>query len=295
MPGDDVVKYEPLVSIVIVTYNSEEYVIETLNSCINQNYKNFEIIISDDGSTDKTLDLCETWRCEQAHKYAIKIITSNLRKGIPANCNRGANVSKGEWIKFLGADDLLEPDAIENLVKAGSKGFDLVYSKFKTFGSAITQSEIYPYYFTWRLIKCREFKWTKFNEWLFLLGFSNVAPGAFIKSSTFNALHKYNEDYYLLEDLPLWHKAFNSKYKITTCNMITVNYRVHQKQVTSNGLSPLLKKDLLHFNETVRKGSFIPYYHNLFQIKVLSSNLYYKFRFFDVFQIVIYIINRLGK
>lgn len=285
----------PLVSVVIVTYNSDKFIIETLNSCINQTYQPLEIIISDDGSTDETLELCENWRSEQGGRRVVKIITSDLRKGIPANCNRGADVAEGEWIKFLGADDLLRPDAIENLMSEGAKGFDIVYSKFQTFGSAITQPSIYPYHFTWRLIKKRESKWTKYHEWLFLLGFSNVAPGAFIKSSTFFALGKYNEDYYLLEDLPLWYKAFNSNYKITACESVTVDYRVHREQVTSNGLSPLLKKDLMYFNELVRRPYSVPYYHNLFQVKVLTNNFFAKLRYLDVFQLYIYIINRLGK
>ncbi len=288
-------KNGPLVSIVIVAYNSEKYIIDTLKSCSGQSYNNIEIIISDDGSTDSTLALCEAWRSENNQSLTIKIITSDLRKGIPANCNRGASVAEGVWIKFLGADDLLEPDAIENLMRVGDNGIDIVYSRFKAFGSGINDSRVYPYHFTWRLIKKREIKWSSHYEWLFLLGFSNVAPGAFIKREVFLSLGKYDENYYLLEDLPLWHKAFNTNYKIAGCDFITVAYRIHQNQVTSSGLSPLLQKDLLYFNDTVRKVSIIPYYHNLFQIKLLSSKLIAKFKFFDVFQIYIFIINKLGK
>ncbi|MEL4014802.1 glycosyltransferase family 2 protein [Dryocola clanedunensis] len=281
-----------LVSIIIVTYNSSEYVIDTLESCLNQTYVPIEIIISDDGSTDNTLELCHAWKKNIATNKNINIITSNERRGIPANCNRGANAANGQWLKFLGADDILKLDAIQNLINATDANTDLVFSKFETFGENIRHSEIFPYSFTWNLIKSAENCWDKKREWLFLLGFSNVAPGAFIRSSAFHALGGYDESYYLLEDLPLWYKLFSENYKVKHCESITVCYRIHLKQATSFGISPLLKKDLLKFTSEKRKKYFIPYWHNRFQIYILSNKRISKLKYINIFQWLISLYNR---
>ena len=62
-------KKEPLVSILVVTYNSSEYIIETLNSCYSQEYKNIELIISDDKSSDNTVEICEEWLTLNASRF----------------------------------------------------------------------------------------------------------------------------------------------------------------------------------------------------------------------------------
>ncbi|WP_395490624.1 glycosyltransferase family 2 protein [Cedecea davisae] len=284
-----------LVSIIIVTYNSAEYVIETLNSCIEQTYANIEIIISDDGSVDETLSLCNAWLVNLSVDVNVKIITHTERRGIPANCNRGANVASGQWLKFIGADDILEPDAISNLMRCTTKDTGVVFSRFKTFGKSIFKEDIYPYPLTWDLVKKRASGWNERMEWLFLLGFSNVAPGAFINKEAFYELGKYDESYYLLEDLPLWYKLFESKYSVRHCESITVNYRIHPKQATSNGISDLLKKDLLKFTNEKRNKYIIPYYHNIAQIKFLSNKKAARFRYLNIVQVMIHIYNRLGR
>jgi len=289
---------QDLVSIIVVTYNSAKYVVETLNSCLVQTYKEIEIIISDDGSSDETLELCKYWEQSSNSACDIKIITSNERRGIPANCNRGARIAKGKWLKFIGADDLLEIDAIDNLMKSTihkNNNVDFVFSRFTTFGEHIDASEICPYPFTWNLIRQTENGWNKKLEWLFLLGFSNVAPGAFIRTSVYNKLDGFDESYYLLEDLPFWYKLFTEKYHVRCCQSITVSYRIHHNQVTSNGISPLLKKDLLKFTIDKRRKYFIPYIHNRFQIFVLSNRYARRFKFLNIVQLYISIYNRFHK
>ena len=80
----------PLVSIIVITYNSSKYVLETLESAKAQTYQNIELIISDDGSQDETVELCEKWLAENKDRFIdSQIITVEKNTGIPANCNRG--------------------------------------------------------------------------------------------------------------------------------------------------------------------------------------------------------------
>lgn len=283
-----------MVSIVIVTFNSADFIEETLNSCLMQSYPYIEIIVSDDNSTDDTVQRCAQWSEKNCSKTKFKIITSELRAGIPANCNRGAMASSGCWIKFLGADDLLEKTAIEDLMTSRKCNDGIVFSRFETFGTGVT-SELFPYSFTWDLIKNKSDLNSKYSDWLFLLGFSNVAPGVLISRTTFDKYHGYDESYYLLEDLPLWYKLFLNDECISYCSKTTVKYRIHNNQVTASGISELLKKDLMKFNDSVRKKYKTAYIHNLIQI-ISNSNKRMRFlKYIDLFQWYIFLYNRFHK
>jgi len=101
----------PLVSIIIPTYNAEKYILDTVNSALSQTYKNIEIIIIDDGSTDDTLNLINSFRLEK-----VKIFTQE-NKGASVARNNGLKHASGKYIQFLDADDLINEVKIESQVK----------------------------------------------------------------------------------------------------------------------------------------------------------------------------------
>jgi len=103
---------ENKVSIIIPVHNSEEFLEECIESTLNQTYSDIEIIVVDDGSTDNSLKILK--------KYSnkIKIVAiKNCRVGTAFN--QGIKIAKGEWIKPLDSDDVLYPNAVENLVTVG--------------------------------------------------------------------------------------------------------------------------------------------------------------------------------
>ena len=119
----------PLVSVVVITYNSSKYVIETLDSIYNQTYEQLELIISDDCSKDDTIPKCEEWLAKNQERfYNAQIITTSINTGIPANCNRGFEKAQGEWIKYIAGDDCLYPYAIEKYIKYAQR--EIEYSLF---------------------------------------------------------------------------------------------------------------------------------------------------------------------
>lgn len=98
----------PLVSVIVGTYNSSRFVIETLESIKAQTYVNIELIISDDCSADNTVALCENWLNENDNRFlGSKILTSENNSGIPANCNRGVKAARGDWVKLIAGDDFI--------------------------------------------------------------------------------------------------------------------------------------------------------------------------------------------
>lgn len=104
-------QYLPLVSIIMATYNRAHTIERAVNSVLKQTYKNFELIIVDDGSTDNTLDIIE-----QYDDPRIKVYRHEINKGVTAAKNSGFNQIKGEWFGTFDSDDELLPEAIETLM-----------------------------------------------------------------------------------------------------------------------------------------------------------------------------------
>ena len=96
-------------SVVIPVFNSEKYIDRCLNSIINQTYKNIEIIIIDDGSSDRSYEICEK---KSKKDKRIKLI-KQANKGVSFARNLGIEESKGDFIVFVDSDDYLEDTAIE--------------------------------------------------------------------------------------------------------------------------------------------------------------------------------------
>ncbi|MGH8050654.1 MAG: glycosyltransferase family 2 protein [Arenimonas sp.] len=101
----------PLVSVIIPCYNAERWVLETLESVKKQTYENIEIIIVNDGSTDKSAELIRSFQFP-----SIRVFEQE-NKGQTAALNAGLALANGDFVQYLDADDLLHPDKIEIQVK----------------------------------------------------------------------------------------------------------------------------------------------------------------------------------
>ncbi|MEG4807419.1 glycosyltransferase [Microcoleus sp. F8-D3] len=108
----------PLVSICIPTYNGEAFIAETIKSALAQTYPNIELIISDDGSTDSTIAIAQSFQSETSVDFRI-ILHRNY--GLSQNWNFCISQAKGQYIKFLFQDDLLAPECIEKMVALAQK------------------------------------------------------------------------------------------------------------------------------------------------------------------------------
>jgi glycosyltransferase involved in cell wall biosynthesis len=102
----------PLVSILIPAFNAEKWLADTLRSAVAQTWQRKEIIVVDDGSTDQTLAIARRFESEGAR------IVTQKNQGAAAARNKAFSVSKGDYIQWLDADDLLAPDKIARQVQA---------------------------------------------------------------------------------------------------------------------------------------------------------------------------------
>lgn len=107
----------PLISVVIPSFNYDTYLGDTLNSVLDQSFKDFEIIVVDDGSTDASQEIIFDYVKRSSN---IKVYFHKDRKnlGLPETLKLGISKASGEWIAFLEADDILDPLCLEKRVKA---------------------------------------------------------------------------------------------------------------------------------------------------------------------------------
>lgn len=91
-------------------FNSEAYITETINSILNQTFENWELLLIDDNSTDKTLEIVHFFTTKYSN---IKLFKNDINQGAAVSRNRGIIESKGDYIAFLDADDLWKPEKLE--------------------------------------------------------------------------------------------------------------------------------------------------------------------------------------
>ena len=116
---------EELISIIVPVYNTEKYLRECINSLINQDYENIEIILVDDGSKDSSPNICD----EYANKdKRIKVIHKE-NGGVSSARNAGIDASAGEWITFVDADDWVSNNYISSLYNVTDDKTDLVIGR----------------------------------------------------------------------------------------------------------------------------------------------------------------------
>ena len=99
-------------SIIMPSYNTANYIGESINSVINQTYKNWELIIVDDCSTDNTDEIVKKFLNDKRIKY----FRNNKNSGAAISRNKALREAKGKWIAFLDSDDLWVPEKLEKQV-----------------------------------------------------------------------------------------------------------------------------------------------------------------------------------
>ncbi|WP_315819845.1 glycosyltransferase family 2 protein [Paraflavitalea speifideaquila] len=97
---------QPLVSILMTSYNRQQYIGEAIKSVLESTYKNFELIVVDDCSKDKTVELAKHY---EAHDARVKVYVNEQNLGDYPNRNKAASYASGKYLKYVDADDTLYP------------------------------------------------------------------------------------------------------------------------------------------------------------------------------------------
>lgn len=111
----------PLVSVIVPVYNAEKYLERCLRSLIGQTYVRWELLLIDDGSTDKSTSICDTYAVNDNRVRVFHI----KNKGVSHARNYGLGLSSGEWVTFVDADDWVKPTYLEHLLYPVFKESDI--------------------------------------------------------------------------------------------------------------------------------------------------------------------------
>ena len=236
-----------LFSVVVVTYNQEKFVIDTLQSVLNQTYPAIELIVSDDASKDRTLRLVENWIQKHRDRFQrVEILSSPTNQGVPANYNRGVKATRGEFIKCIGGDDILLPDALEKVSRFFTKEPNALVcvSLIEPFGDLgpFRQVRTIPdkkWYFLFKNDARIQFR--ALSSHCFLPG-----PSLFFKRDIFNKHGFFDERLRRFEDWPFLLKITSEGTKLHLLPEITVKWRIHSDSISN---SALVKSDEAFFRD----------------------------------------------
>ncbi len=116
------------VSIIVPLYNAEKFAKRCIESVLMQTFCNYELILIDDGSKDKTGTICDQYAADNTH---IKVIHKK-NGGVSSARNEGLNIAQGEWITFLDADDWIEPNFLSVADKNSYNTIDWIFCQWRT-------------------------------------------------------------------------------------------------------------------------------------------------------------------
>lgn len=223
----------PLVSVVVLTYNSEKFIETTLDSVLSQNYERIELIISDDGSKDSTCPIVEKWLFEHANRFEHSCLIKSFKNaGTCKNYNQGVFNSHGEYIKTLDGDDILNGcDALKDFTFfLKDNNFDICISDVKVFSEEnydLTYFEkLYAKYFSYVRQNLLEQKKQIVKD-LFL-----PDPGLFFSRKLYNLVGGFDENYKLQEEWPFFMKVLDANVHIEALNKKLVCYRITSSSAT---------------------------------------------------------------
>lgn len=255
------VRENPLVSIVVITYNSSKYVLETLESVCAQTYQNIDLIVSDDCSTDNTVEICHHWLEENKKRFVrTELITVGKNTGISANCNRGINAAYGEWIKIIAGDDILLASNIEENIRyiRINTSAKIVFSGATLFTDnegekRIIRTDPLEYQKSYFDLSAQE-QYSRLLENNFIW----VSLTSFIKKTLLLNLGLFDIKYPWLEDYPFWLKTTKNGEKIYFFDSPTALYRIHNSSIFHPPTGVWINKNffdshLQHFKDHVSR------------------------------------------
>jgi len=285
---------QQLVSIIVITFNSAKFVLKTLESALSQSYKNLELIISDDCSTDETVKLCNEWLEKNRLRFIrSELITTTMNSGIAPNCNRGVRNATADWIKIIAGDDELLPNCIADNATfiENNKEARFVFSNMIKFNEENGKKKLYENYpLQSHKIFLNTYAKVQYQN-LITNNLVCPAPASFIHRESLIQLGMFNERYPFIEDYPLWVKCTLHNYPLYYFDKATVLYRKGESITQTRGywLHRLFYQSVInHFKSDVAKDlkaqNHIFYFAKkvyFFKLNILMSIFQNKVNFFS--------------
>jgi len=218
---NEALQNKPLVSIIVSCYNHEAYIKECILSILNQTYDNIELIVIDDGSSDKSADILE--HLQQDHLFYFERQTN---QGLTKTLNKALKLAKGKYIAPLGSDDIILPNKTAIQVDYLEKRSDIA-----VIGGNITcidqDGKIK------QKQRHKEYREVDFKTIFKKPKLIPAAPSVMIRADVLHEIGGYNTEC-KLEDLYLWLTITHAGYKIAVLKDIVAHYREHGSNTYKN-------------------------------------------------------------
>lgn len=226
---DNVITMNDLISIVLPVYNGEKYLRESIDSIISQTYKNWELLILDDCSTDKTSDIANEYILKDNR---IRYIRNDINLRLPRNLNKGFSFTKGDYLTWTSDDNRFKPQALEKMHDALVRNNDaqFVFASCRVINGEGDAVE----YITVNESSIKKIK-----------GTNSVGACFMYTRKVYETVGNYDPELMLVEDFDYWQRIC-AKFKAITINEILYEYRWHDGALTST-----MRKDT--FNRTLEK------------------------------------------
>ena len=230
-------KKESLITVYITNHNYGKYIKQSIDSVFNQTYKNFELIIIDDGSIDNSKNVIEKYKKNKK----VRIIYQN-NKGLTVSNNIALKICKGEYITRLDADDWLDPNFLQIMINTAKKNKNsaMIFSNYYLTNS---KGQVIDQFYR------HEFKRVKLMD--------QPAHGAcsLIKTKTLKEIGGYDEQFNCQDGVDLWFKIIGN-YKVKNVNLPLFYYRQHNKSLTKNVENIYKTRDKILNKHTQNKKNF---------------------------------------
>lgn len=286
----------PLVSVAIITYNQKEYLKECIESVLEQDYDNIEIVVADDCSTDGTQQMLEEYDRKYPNKFVLKL--SDKNQGITKNSNLAHFACSGKYIAWMGGDDLMLPEKIKKQVEYMEKNPEctICYHNLEVFQSETNKTLYY------------------FNEKYKYIGdvYASIKYGTFNGACSTMARkdktpkHGFNELIPVASDWLYWVESLHNGGTITYIDEILGRYRRHDNNITKktsniaqnqidhlNSCHIILQLDKKYFKAVYFRYSIIlrSLRHQLNYTEALLQSLKSNFNLKAFFALVLYLIS----
>lgn len=210
---------KPLVSVVIPVYNGYQYIKDTVKSVQNNSYKNLEIILVNDGSKDKSKEIC--LKLKKKYKN-IRFFSFKKNRGLSNVLNYAVKKAKGKYIARINQDDLMTQTRLSSQVYFLENNSEhvLVGGNLELINEHGKTIDVMSYPQTDQEIR---------NNWLYLNAFAD--PAVMYRKTIVLKAGKYNQDFYPADDYQLWFRMGQFG-KIANLNIVVTKFRVHNKAAT---------------------------------------------------------------
>jgi len=243
------------VSIITPSYNQGKFIGRTIDSILNQSYKNIEYIVMDGGSTDETVRILK--------KYSNKIIWKSKKdNGQSEAINKGLKMASGEIVAFLNSDDTYEPEAIAKVVNffQNNPKIKWVYGKCRI----VDENDIE---IRKPITLYKNFLLKKYNYRILLTENYISQPATFWRKNLHDEIGYLNEREHYTMDYEFWLRI-GKKYKAGVINDYLANFRMYSSSKSGSLVNPQFK-DELRIAKKFSQGDKLPiFFHKLNYYKI---------------------------